>query len=116
MKCAKSLKTKYSASASGSAGTGELPAWRAASSATIRGDADPTWWTCSSAFGRPAMKAVRAGSVIPPYPDRPVSSCVPPLVGASQDGADGAPADRAQLVHPLDEQAEPLQCLQCCLS
>src|SRR4051794_4315591 len=116
MKCAKSLKTKYSASASGSAGTGEVPACRAASSATIRGDADPTWWTCSSAFGRPAMKAVRAGSVIPPHSDRPVSSCLPPLVGPPQDGADRAPADRAQLVHHLDEQPEALQCVQCCLS
>ena len=27
---------------------------RAASRATVSGDADPTWWTCSSALGRPA--------------------------------------------------------------
>ena len=36
------------------------PACRAASSATIRGDAEPTWCTCSSALGRPAMNSVVA--------------------------------------------------------
>src|SRR5688572_18901176 len=56
MKWAKSVKVKYDASRSGSAGTGEVPSCLAASSATIRGDADPTWWTCSSAFGSPATK------------------------------------------------------------
>ena len=33
--------------------------WRAASSETIRGDADPTWCTWISALGRPATKDVR---------------------------------------------------------
>src|SRR5215218_8353193 len=56
MNFAKSVKVKYRASASGSAGTGD-PGCRAASSATIRGDADPTWWTCSSALGRPARNS-----------------------------------------------------------
>ena len=60
MKCAKSVKVKKRASASGSCGTG-LSGWRPASSATIRGDADPTWCTCSSALGRPATKALRSG-------------------------------------------------------
>ena len=46
--------------ASGSAGTGDVPSLRAASSATIRGEADPTWCTCSSALGMPTMKAVRS--------------------------------------------------------
>ena len=55
MKWAKSRKVKNSLSPSRSEGT-PAPGWRAASSETIRGDADPTWWTCSSAFGRPAMK------------------------------------------------------------
>ena len=54
MKCAKSRNVKNSLSASRSLGT-PASGWRAASSETIRGDADPTWWTCSSAFGRPAM-------------------------------------------------------------
>ena len=61
MKCAKSVKVKYSASSSGSGGTGVLPACRAASVATVCGAADPTWWTCSSAFGRPAMNSVVLG-------------------------------------------------------
>ncbi len=56
MNFAKSVKVKYSASAAGSVGTGESGC-RAASSATIRGDADPTWWTCSSAFGNPARNS-----------------------------------------------------------
>src|ERR671910_3400620 len=56
MKCGKSSKTKKSRSASGSLGT--VPGCRAASSATIRGEADPTWCTCSSALGRPAMKSI----------------------------------------------------------
>ncbi len=56
MKCAKSVNVKKSARASGSVGTLES-GWRAASSATIRGEAEPTWWTCSSALGSPAMKA-----------------------------------------------------------
>jgi hypothetical protein len=56
MNFAKSVKVKYSASSAGSAGTGDSGC-RAASSATIRGDADPTWWTCSSAFGRPARNS-----------------------------------------------------------
>ena len=42
MKCAKSVKTKYCRSRSGSAGTEVLPSWRAASAATVRGDAEPT--------------------------------------------------------------------------
>src|SRR6478609_2946845 len=57
MKCAKSRNSKNFRSASGSLGT--VPGCRAASSDTIRGDAEPTWWTCSSALGRPAMKPVR---------------------------------------------------------
>ncbi len=59
MKCSKSRNAKYFASSSGSLGT--TPGWRSASSATIRGDAEPTWWTCSSAFGIRAMKAARSG-------------------------------------------------------
>ena len=55
MKCAKSRNSKNSRSSSGSLGT--VPGCRSASSLTIRGDAEPTWWTCSSALGRPAMKA-----------------------------------------------------------
>src|SRR6478609_8414740 len=55
MKWAKSRKVKNSRSASRSDGT-PAAGWRAASSETIRGDADPTWCTCSSALGRPAMK------------------------------------------------------------
>lgn len=55
MKCAKSVKVKYSARASGSVGTFESGC-REASSATMRGDAEPTWWTWSSALGSPAMK------------------------------------------------------------
>ena len=58
MKCAKSRNSKNRRSSSGSLGT--VPGWRAASSETIRGDAEPTWWTCSSALGRPAMKSARA--------------------------------------------------------
>ena len=56
MNCAKSVNLKYSASSAASAGTGDSGC-RAASSATIRGDADPTWWTCSSAFGNPARNS-----------------------------------------------------------
>ncbi len=56
MKWAKSLNLKYSASKAGSVGTGDSGC-RAASSATIRGDADPTWWTCNSAFGNPARNS-----------------------------------------------------------
>lgn len=63
MKCAKSVKVKYSASAAGSTGTFDRPRWRAASSATTRGEAEPTWWTCSSALGIPAMNAS-----MPPWP------------------------------------------------
>ena len=59
MKCAKSVNVKKRTSASGSRGTG-LSGCRPASSATIRGDADPTWCTCSSALGRPATKARRS--------------------------------------------------------
>ena len=61
MKCAKSVNVKKRARSSGSVGTG-LSGCRPASSATIRGDADPTWWTCSSALGRPATKAREVGS------------------------------------------------------
>ena len=63
MKCGKSSKTKKSRSASGSLGT--VPGCRAASSATIRGEAEPTWWTCSSALGRPAMKSITGSSCQP---------------------------------------------------
>src|SRR3954468_9042893 len=52
MKCAKSRNAKKSRSRSGSLGT--VPGWRSASSLTIRGEAEPTWCTCSSALGRPA--------------------------------------------------------------
>lgn len=59
MKCPKSVKVKKSAIASGSVGTLES-GWWAASSATMRGEADPTWWTWSSALGSPAMKGCRS--------------------------------------------------------
>src|SRR5918997_5134111 len=55
MKCGKSSKTKKSRSCPGSLGT--VPGCRAASSATIRALAEPTWCTCSSALGRPAMNS-----------------------------------------------------------
>ena len=55
MKCGKSSKTKKSRSWSGSLGT--VPGCRSASSATIWVDAEPTWCTCSSALGRPAMNS-----------------------------------------------------------
>ena len=55
MKCAKSVNVKYSASCAGSAGTGVEPSCRAASWATVCGDADPMWCTCNSALGSPAM-------------------------------------------------------------
>src|SRR4051812_46027076 len=58
MKCRKSRNAKKSASATGSAGTGESPSCRAASSATMRGEAEPTWCTCSSTLGSPAMNEV----------------------------------------------------------
>src|SRR5918993_2965371 len=58
MKWAKSRKVKNSRSSARSRGT-PASGWRAASSETIRGDADPTWWTCSSALGRPVMKSWR---------------------------------------------------------
>src|SRR4051794_27205048 len=57
MKCAKSRNSKNLRSASGSLGTG--PGCRSASSETIRGEAEPTWWTCSSALGSPVMKSAR---------------------------------------------------------
>ena len=60
MKWAKSRKSKYAASASTSVGTGVSPACRAASSAAMRGETEPTWCTCSSALGRPAMNRVRS--------------------------------------------------------
>src|SRR6478672_11674177 len=55
MKWAKSRNVKNCLRSSRSLGT-PASGWRAASSETIRGDADPTWCTCSSALGRPAMK------------------------------------------------------------
>src|SRR4249919_3224985 len=36
-----------------------------ASSETMAGDAEPTWWTCSSTLGRPAMKAERGATLTP---------------------------------------------------
>src|SRR3954464_5582516 len=60
MKWRKSRNAKKSASAAGSAGTSVRPSCRAASSATIRGEAEPTWCTCSSTLGRPAMNVVRS--------------------------------------------------------
>src|SRR4051794_30572206 len=54
MKCAKSRNSKKSRRASGSLGT--VPGCRSASSLTMRGEAEPTWCTCSSALGSPAMK------------------------------------------------------------
>src|SRR3954468_12491616 len=57
MKWAKSRNSKKLRSASRSLGT--VPGCRSASSETIRGDAEPTWWTCSSALGRRAMKSDR---------------------------------------------------------
>ncbi len=63
MKCAKSWKSKNAFSSSRSDGT--VPGCRAASSETIRGDAEPTWWTWSSAFGRPAMKSARSLGMAP---------------------------------------------------
>ena len=50
---------ELAAASSGSLGHA-CPGCRAASSATIRGEAEPTWWTCSSALGRPAMKSAEA--------------------------------------------------------
>src|SRR3954469_25375391 len=58
MKWAKSRNSKNAASASGS--LGPTPGCRSPSWATARGDAEPTWWTCSSALGRPAMKVDRS--------------------------------------------------------
>src|SRR6478672_9078657 len=54
MKWDRSSKTKNLASSAGSLGT--VPGCRLASSATTRWDTEPTWWTCSSTLGRPAMK------------------------------------------------------------
>src|SRR5215217_1657028 len=54
MKCGKSSKTKNRASWSRSLGT--VPGCLAANSATARSGTEPTWWTCSSTLGRPAMK------------------------------------------------------------
>src|SRR6478735_7998124 len=62
MKCAKSRNSKNSRSASGSLGT--VPGWRSASSETIRGEAEPTWWTWSSALGRREMKLPRDDGVV----------------------------------------------------
>src|SRR6478735_11608235 len=54
-KCAKSRNSKNRRSSSGSLGT--VPGCLSASSDTMRGDAEPTWWTCSSALGSRAMKS-----------------------------------------------------------
>src|SRR3546814_785317 len=61
MKCAKSRKAKKSFNSSGSLGT--VPGCLSAKVLTIRGEAEPTWCTCSSALGRPAMKADRSRAV-----------------------------------------------------
>ena len=83
MKWAKSRKVKNSRSASRSDGT-PAAGWRAASSETIRGDADPTWWTCSSALGRPAMKDWR---LTPRSVPERTSAAVPTIAAAiSVDG------------------------------
>src|SRR4051794_12119472 len=58
-KCAKSRNSKKRRSSSVSTGT--MPGWRMASSATIAGEADPTWRAGSSAPGRPAMNDDRSG-------------------------------------------------------
>ena len=58
MKWAKSRKSKKSRQLLG-VGRARRRGGASASSATIRGEADPTWWTCSSALGRPAMKGAR---------------------------------------------------------
>src|SRR3954452_8336549 len=55
MKWPKSRNSKKRRSSSGSLGT--EPGCRSASSETIRGEAEPTWCTCSSALGRWAMKS-----------------------------------------------------------
>src|SRR6478672_309470 len=55
MKWPKSRNSKNFRSASSSLGT--VPGWRSASSETIRGDAEPTWWTWSSALGSRLMKS-----------------------------------------------------------
>src|SRR5262245_40880686 len=57
-KWAKSRNSKNLRSSSGSTGT--TPGWRMASSETIAGDAEPTWCTCSSALGSPAMNDDRS--------------------------------------------------------
>ena len=96
MKCAKSVKVKKRASASGSCGTG-LSGWRRASSATIRGEADPTWCTCSSALGRPATKVVEVGCGVPRRCSWRAS--VPDAVpgrGSPEPGGAGGPAPGRQ--------------------
>src|SRR3954447_16219099 len=59
-KWAKSRNSKNLLSCSRSLGT--VPGCRAASSLTMRADADPTWWTWSSALGRPRMNCSRCGA------------------------------------------------------
>ena len=56
MKCAKSRNVEELGAAPRGR-SAPSPGCRAASSATMRGEAEPTWCTCSSALGRPAMKA-----------------------------------------------------------
>src|SRR3954447_23959596 len=111
MKCAKSLNTKYSASFSASGGTGVLPACRAASSATMRGEAEPTWWTWSSAFGRPLMKSDSVVMLLDS--DIPVSTLRRSFRGAPQNASQGPSADRPEVVHRLEHGAQALQCFQC---
>src|SRR5947208_13445682 len=92
MKCAKSRKVKYSASLSASAGT-PAAGCRAASSATMRGEAEPTWCTCSSAFGRPAMKS--ASSVMLQESDTSVSGLLAGLPAIVDEGPDPPVVQRA---------------------
>src|SRR5687767_11881457 len=85
MKCAKSRNAKKSASNAGSLGT--FPGWRWASSETMRGDAEPTWCTCSSALGRREMK--------------PASADMAPSMSAGQEGHSAGQDLSLELVRQL---------------
>ncbi len=93
MKCAKSRKAKKSASPSGSLGT--TPGCRSASSETMRGDAEPTWCTCSSALGRREMKPASA--------DMALSMSAP---SGSTAGSRSATSTAAPEVEPLPVQED----------
>src|SRR3954465_1472445 len=54
-----------------------------ASSDTIPGDADPTWWTCSAALGSPALNADRSVRLSPRGVCQPVSQYYEPTTAAA---------------------------------